>query len=137
MPKLDLKAAGRRPTVEADNYELVVTGQKHDKVKSGQYQGTDRVNLEFTIEDGDHKGRKVYKSYMLHDDFLYIFKGDMYILDVDEKLLEDEDADSEEIAKAALGARCVGEISVQEYEDRNGETQSSNRVERIHELGWA
>lgn len=137
MPKLNLKGVSARQPVEEDSYECVVTGQKHDIVKSGNYKGTDRCNLELTIDDGEHKGRKVYRSYMLHPDFLYIFKGEMLVLGVDEKLLEEEEADSEEIAKKAIGERCVAEVSINEFDDpKSGETRSNNRVERIHEPGW-
>lgn len=137
MPKLNLKGLSTtREPVPADSYELTVTGQKHDTVKSGEYEGTARCNVEFTIDDGDFAGRKVYKSYMLHEDFLYIFKGDMLILGVDDKLLEDDEVESEDIAKAALGEKCTGEVSINEWKDAKGEDRKNNRVERIHEPGW-
>lgn len=137
MPKLNLKGVGRREPVEDDTYECVVTGVKHDKVKSGEYQGSDRANVELTIDDGEHKGRKVYRSYMLHDDFLFIFKEEMLILGADEKMLEDEDADSEIIVKSVFGERCACEVSINEFTDpKTNELRRNNRVDRIREVGW-
>lgn len=136
MPKLNLKGVGRPEPVPEDTYTCNVTSHRNDKVKSGDYKDTDRVNLELTINDGEFAGRKLFKSYILDDDLLWIFKQDMIVLEADPKLLEDEEADTDMVVKSAYGSTCEAEVSINTY-TQNGEERTNNRVERIHEPGWS
>lgn len=137
MPKLNLKGVGRQEPVEEGVYALRASGQKHNKVATGDYRGVDRCNLELTIIEGEHEGRKVYKSYILDPDLLWIFKADMLILEASEEMMESEDADSVEIVKSIIGKECSGEISVNDWTDKDGNEHQNNRVDRLHEPGFS
>lgn len=136
MPKLNLKNIARPEPVPEATYACNVTGHRNDKVKTGDYKDTDRINLELTINDGDFAGRKLFKSYILDDDLLWIFKQDMLVLEADPKMLENEEADTDLVVKSTYGNTCAAEVSINSYV-QNGEDRTNNRVERIHEPSWS
>ena len=124
--ELAAKAEKGREPVPVGPYEVEVTGAEPKVAKSGNSM----YKVEFTVENGPHKGTKFWRHITLVAHNPYYFFADMKNLGLDSKFfseLPDDDAD----AQATIAAALIGQHVVVKITHRDYKGQPQNEVDEI------
>lgn len=112
--KVNFKGVGNNKPIIAEGVPARLTNQK-----SGTTAKKDpKIRLEFTIMEGEHEGRKIFRTYTLTEEAYWAIKKDAITLGGDEEVWDSEIVVEEEIAKL-MGAECLLDLDEREYEDNN------------------
>ena len=125
MPtKIDFTGTSLEPLVAAV-YAAIFTGYKIDEAKSS---GQMKCQLEFTLEDEEVSGRKVWATHSLQSQSLFALKRSMVAIGADPVELSGP-VDLDEVLTDLVGSSCRLDISLGEYEGR-----PNNKVDRVLEV---
>lgn len=122
MPKIDLGQVEEFEAVPAATYE--VTLSKWEYVEETGDHGA-YVKLEFTIDDGEYEGRKLWRNLSAKPDALIYMKKALVALGAEEEDISGE-FDTDDVFPDLIGNSCAVVVTVKDYE---GEPQ--NEVKRI------
>lgn len=76
-------SAGPREALPAGAYLVAITDTSLAESKSQKNNGKPYMNVEFTIQDGEHEGKKLFTNAMLFDGALYTVIGMMKAVGLD------------------------------------------------------
>lgn len=110
MPKINFTGVGQ--PVPADTYSAVVT--KTDYVAESKGSGMPTVAFQWVINEGDHEGRTLFRSYSVQPKALIFLKKVLVALGVDAESLE-ADIDIDDVIATLIGQECNLVVSVGEY----------------------
>lgn len=110
MPKIDFTGVGK--PVPADTYSAVVTKAEYNPSSSAS--GMPTVAFEWTINDGEYDGRKMFRSYSLQPTALVFLKRVLVALGTNPDDLEGN-IDTDDILPELVGTECALVITVGEY----------------------
>lgn len=113
VPKIDLLPPGR--------YPLICTGAKVEP--SRNTPTTVLANIEETIADGDHKGRKIWSRYVVaHADPKVMARGRADVV----RMMQAYGVGGASLTPC-VGRQCIGAVDV---EPAKGDFEARNRVKR-------
>jgi hypothetical protein len=111
----------------AGRYHVAVTDWDNAEVQNeGKLPaGTPGINWEFTVQEGEYEGRKLWTNHWIHPKTLGFLKAMLKNLSKDgEPLYSEEDLESDNFeldADEVVGAEAIAVVTVRAYqgEDRN------------------
>lgn len=135
MPRVDLK--GVKTTFELvpdGDYEGMFTEFKNLKIKGGDNKGKDMVAHTYVItEDGEWKGRKLFKNYPLTEAALWSWKGDAITMGADPEELETE-LDTDDVLRGLMNNSV--KLRISNHADPNDENKFYNDVALVADNSW-
>lgn len=127
MPKINFTGVG--DPLPKDTYSAVVTKAEYNP--QSKNSGNPTVALEWTVNEGDHDGRKLFRSYSVQPNALIFLKQVLVALGVDPEDLSTE-IDIDSVLLGVLGSECMLDVSIGEY---NG--SPNNQVDKVRPAGVA
>lgn len=132
MPVVNLKGVSTTyQLVEDGDYDGIFTKYENAKTRKGD----NMVVQTYTIaEDGESKGRKLFRRYTLTENALWAWKADAIVMGADPDELEDEQVDTDKVLDKLLNNNV--RIRVSHHADPDDENKVYNDVELIADNSW-
>jgi hypothetical protein len=135
VPKVNLAGVKTSFDLIPDGlYDGMFTAFENKKIKNGNNKGGDMVAHTYVItEDGEWKGRKLFKNYPLTEAALWSWKGDAITLGADADALETE-IDTDDVLATVLNNSV--KLKVSSHADPNDDQKFYNDVSLVGDTSW-
>lgn len=125
MTKINFTGVG--DPLPVASYSAVVTKATYNP--QSKNSGNPAVALEWTVNEGEYEGRKLFRSYSVQPNALVFLKQVLVALGIDPEDLSTE-IDIDSVLDDILGSECMLDISIGEY---NG--SPNNQVDKVRPAG--
>ena len=123
-PRIDFSGVTEFKAIPEGTYPCVFSAFKY--VEQAKSSGQPYIELNFTVSEGEHAGRKLYRNYSLQPQSLWAIKNTLITLGVAPEAFADEGGvEISDLCNEAIGATCAVQVKVHEYQgaDRNDVTR--------------
>lgn len=123
MPKIDTGQVQEFEPVPQGTYDAVVSAAEY--IEESETSGEPFVKFEFTIDDTEFAGRKVFRNHSCQPQALWALKRTLRALGVDDETL-DGTWETEDVLPDIVGNPCRIRVGMREFEGRE-----VNEISRI------
>lgn len=130
MPRINTGEVQEFEPIPQGTYDAVVSAAEY--VEESESSGEPFVKFEFTVDEGEFSGRKLFLNRSCQPQALWSLKRTLRVLGVEDGVLDNE-WDTEEVLPDIIGNPCRIRVGMKEYmgEERNEVVRISPAEARV------